>query len=246
MPSPNIAYLLCLPPKPSPKPPATATTVGVPEVTPGTPKVVKVQQKLIIRQEQIAQDGQTPSETQVREALWRLAERSGSTGATRVVAAGYNAIAKEARLSVNCVKANLQGLRSKLAIEQIPGKVSQAGACYRIFGYRETLDRRRAAGLTHYIKKNSAVTYVDPTSGVPTLGIPNITSGVPTLATPGVPTLGTFGIPTLGTPSLLGIVFSKEQKAWALEKLKEADADPSDLAIARKILGREESDDLGI
>jgi hypothetical protein len=216
--------------------PEVAASVGIPEPTAGIPKVAKIPRNVVIRHEHLAQDGQTAGETAVREALWRLAERRGSTGMDRIVSAGYHEIAKEARLSVNSVKSNLAGLRLKKAIEGISSKISQSGTSYRVFGYREVLERRKAAGMTHYVKMNGSVRYVDPASGIPIVGVPEVGSGIPTFGTPGIPTFGTSGIPTVGTPIYIGIL-SRNSKEWALAKLKEQNADPSDVAIAQKVLG---------
>ena len=232
--------------RPEPSTPGTPeVTTGIPTVAIGTPPevVFKTERNVVVRQEKQAQDGHTRGEVATYNALWTMTETMGLTGETRRLLTGYKEIGKLSRQSRNTIQANLRSLEQKLALEK--GPTSASGTVYIVYSYREILRRRQMAGLTHFIRMNGGAYYVDPvtgepiksTFGIPTLGIPKPTSGIPSLGIPGIPTLGIPGIPEVGTPSLLE-KFLERDKEWARERLRDKTTTDEDRRIAMVVLGK--------
>lgn len=120
-----------------------------------------------------ARDGHSPGEQAVYEALW--VHGTPHTGNCRAISIGYRSLSALCGLSVNNCKANLQGLVRKLAIEEAGGYSYTQARTYLVYGEGAVVERRRVAGLTHYIKTRGVV-FVDPATGIE-LGVPDI--GIP-------------------------------------------------------------------
>lgn len=229
----------------APEPTARTPTVATPEPIIGLPAAT-VARRVVIRQEAMAQDGLTRGETAAYDALWRLAEKRGvAVSYGRRLRVGYSDIAKESRQSINTVKANLRSLHLKLAITASDQHL-QSGTEYVIYGYREILQRRRAAGLTHYIKMNGAVSYVGPatgtvidleTLGVPSVGVPEVPFGLPIVGGPGIPTVDSSGVPTVDDHLYRKKVFTETERKWARDVLADKYTPESEREKARAVLG---------
>jgi hypothetical protein len=122
-----------------------------------------------IRQALTAKDGHSLGEQAVYEALWANSEPHSPD--CRTAAIGYRTLSEVCRLSVNNCKANLRTLVQKLAIEELAGHSYTHSKTYLVYNAPAILRRRKAAGLTHYIKTRGVV-FVDPETGAE-LGIPD-------------------------------------------------------------------------
>ena len=115
-----------------------------------------------IRQALTAKDGHSLGEQAVYEALW--ANSDSYSADCRSAAVGYRTLSEACRLSVNNCKANLRALLQKLAIEELTGHSYTHSKTYLVYSGPAILRRRKAAGLTHYIKTRGVV-FVDPETG---------------------------------------------------------------------------------
>ncbi len=109
-----------------------------------------------------AQDGHTHGEQALFATLWRLARPAGPTG-LRAIRIGERTLAAEVPMAYSTVQENLRALASKLAID-IRLNGPQRPKTYLIYPDEEVLRRRRAAGLTHVIRRTSGVWLVQPDS----------------------------------------------------------------------------------
>ena len=132
--------------------------------------------KRTIRQATLVQDGHSLGEQRIYETLWDNAHPYSDQG--KIVTVGYRTLSQLSGLTVNNCKANIQALTEKLAIEEHLSHSATQGTTYIIYSYNAILRRRRAAGMTHYIKTRGVV-FVDPSSGTPLYQ-----SGTPETGTP--------------------------------------------------------------
>jgi hypothetical protein len=75
-------------------------------------------------------------------------------------------MAEIARLTVNNCKANIRSLANKLAVGEVSSYTHAHASTYLIYSFPAILERRKAAGLTHYIKSRG-ILFVDLESGKP-------------------------------------------------------------------------------
>ncbi len=158
-----------VPPRPSLTPPViVGSERGIPET--GTPQTEAALLKIRrhIRQALTAKDGHSLGEQAVYEALWANSEPHSPD--CRTAAIGYRALSDACRLSVNNCKANLRSLAQKLAIEEVASHSYTQSKTYLIYNAPAILRRRKAAGMTHYIKTRGVI-FVDPETGVPVSGV---------------------------------------------------------------------------
>jgi hypothetical protein len=106
-----------------------------------------------IRRATMVEDGHSLAEQAVYEALWKNAAPIDElSGADRTIRIGYHRLAQMTRLSWVSVKANLQSLEKKLAIEVIGSENSatREGKHYLVYARPAILERRKRAGLLWY------------------------------------------------------------------------------------------------
>ncbi len=153
--------------------PATPVVVepesGTPEISTPQAEAALLRIRRHIRQALTAKDGHSLGEQAVYEALWANSEPHSPD--CRTAAIGYRTLSEVCRLSVNNCKANLRALVQKLAIEELAGHSYTHSKTYLIYNAPAILRRRKAAGLTHYIKTRGVI-FVDPETGVPVSGVP--------------------------------------------------------------------------
>ncbi len=145
-----------------------------------------------VRRATVAQDGHSFGEQALYEALWHHAHPHAAE--TRIITLGYRRMSELARLTVNNCKANIQALMQKLAVEEVASFTHSQGRTYLIYSEAAILDRRRAKGLTHYIKSRG-VMFVDPDTGEPLTARVRAKSGTPFSTTPAL-----TAVPERGTP----------------------------------------------
>lgn len=169
-----------------------------------------------IRRASLVQDGHSFGEQAVYDALWEHGKAADKE--SRHITVGYRHLAELARLTVNNCKANLKSLTAKLAIEEAASFTHSQARTYRVYSYTAIMQRRKQAGLTHYVKSRGVV-FVDANTGanipisegdhhpvsrsISTSGQPD--SGVPVSSIPitGTPEKAARGVPesdASGTP----------------------------------------------
>lgn len=165
----------------TPTPVAKEAESGIPEL--GTPQAeaALLRFRRHIREALTAKDGHSLGEQAVFEALWANSEPYSAD--CRTVAIGYRMLSEACRLSVNNCKANLRALVQKLAIGELAGHSYTHSKTYLVYNGPAILRRRKAAGLTHYIKTRGVI-FVDPETGIPKSGVPDSVEGVPGSGTP--------------------------------------------------------------
>ena len=165
-----------------------------------------------VRHATLAQDGHSLGEQALYESLWDCAKPLDKE--SRIISIGYRQMSDIARMTVNNCKANIFSLMQKLAIEEVGSFTHSQGRTYRVMSYSAILQRRRATGLTHYVKSRG-VTFIDPANGTPITmrsrgpanerqkGIPHQgrpAEGGPAKGELGVPLPGESGTPQEGLP----------------------------------------------
>jgi DNA-binding MarR family transcriptional regulator len=102
----------------------------------------------------LVQDGHSTGEHAVYMALWNAG--NGLDQHQRMVAIGYEKIARACGLHWTNVKKHLKTLEGKLAIEMVQRENSdtRTGKTYRVFGFAEILRRRKEARL-EWVKKGT-------------------------------------------------------------------------------------------
>jgi hypothetical protein len=155
-----------------------------------------------IRQATLAQDGHSLGEQALYESLWDRAQPLDKE--SRIISIGYRQMSDIARMTVNNCKANIFSLMQKLAIEEAVSFTHSQGRTYRVMSYSAILQRRKAAGLTHYVKSRG-VTFIDPAHGTPITMRSRGTARPPKKGTPprggpirGLPERGELGVPLSG------------------------------------------------
>ena len=119
-----------------------------------------------------AQDGHTHGEQVLLATLWRLARPAGQAP-FRAISIGERTLAGEVPMAYSTVQENLRSLAAKLAIE-IRSNGPHQPKTYIVYPDSEILRRRHAAGLTHVIRRTSAVMLVNPAiSSAPSTGAPS-------------------------------------------------------------------------
>lgn len=159
----------------------TETEPGIPEM--GTPQAeaALLRFRRHIRKALTAKDGHSLGEQAIYEALWANSDPYAAD--CRTAAIGYRTLSEACRLSVNNCKANLRALVQKLAIEELAGHSYTHSKTYLVYNSPAILRRRKAAGLTHYIKTRGVI-FVDPETGVPKSGLAESLEGVPVSGAP--------------------------------------------------------------
>ena len=117
-----------------------------------------------IRKCVLAQDGHSLGEEAIYQILWRSGKQEGSDpNGSRVLSIGAADIGMRANMAKKNVRQNISRLYEKLAIEILEDfqTVSSKPRKYRVYSYKQILERRRAAGL-EYVMRNKGVLFCTP------------------------------------------------------------------------------------
>lgn len=178
---------------------------------PVEPLIVKTPR---IRRAMLAQDGHSFGEQVLYDAMWKHARPYNEN--SRIITVGYRTMSEIAQLTVNNCKANAASLAGKLAIEEVGTFSHTHGRTYLVHSFSAIIQRRRTAGLTHYVKTRG-VNFVHPETGqaitgVPERGVPLSESGIPERDESGVPESGEKGIPDSGGNPYRHLVSNSEKE----------------------------------
>lgn len=108
----------------------------------------------------LAQDAHSQGEDALFSAMWNAAKPEvADPSGSRTLRIGYAELAQRSRMHRSNIRINIAGLRAKLAIEVLDEHDSRdvMPRLYRLYSYKEILERRRAAGLEYVIRKKSVV-----------------------------------------------------------------------------------------
>lgn len=122
------------------------------------------------------QDGHSLGEQALYDALWQAAQPYSADA--RIIMVGYRRMSELARLTVNNCKANIKALIQKLAVDEAAPFSHSQGTTYVVYNFSAILQRRKAAGLTFYIRSRGVV-FVDPETGLPLTTSTHSKSGTP-------------------------------------------------------------------
>jgi hypothetical protein len=114
-----------------------------------------------IRRCVLAQDGHSLGEEAIYQILWKLGRpEGGNPNGARMICIGAADIGMRANMAKKNVRQNLSRLYEKLAIEVTEDfeTVSSKPRTYRVYSYKQILERRRAAGL-EYVLRNKGVVF---------------------------------------------------------------------------------------
>lgn len=113
-----------------------------------------------IRKCVLAQDAHSQGEDALFSAMWNASKpEAADPSGSRTLRIGYAELAQRSRMHRSNIRINIAGLRAKLAIEVLDEHDSREvmPRLYRLYSYKEILERRRAAGLEYVIRKKSVV-----------------------------------------------------------------------------------------
>ena len=113
-----------------------------------------------IRKCMLVQDGHSSVEELLYQVLWKEAQpNAGNPSGSRTLRMGYAEIAAKARLHKTNVRLNILSLKAKLAIDILDEHNSRdlVPRLYRVFSYKEILERRKIAGLQYVIRQKNVV-----------------------------------------------------------------------------------------
>lgn len=138
-----------------------------------------------IRKCVLAQDAHSQGEDALFSAMWSAAkpDPADPTG-SRTLRIGYAELAQKSRMHRSNVRINIGGLRAKLAIEVLDEHDSRdvTPRTYRLYSFKEILERRRVAGLEYVIRKKSVVFVTETGESLPLPGLPKTNNRRPRAA----------------------------------------------------------------
>lgn len=149
-----------------------------------------------------AQDAHTHGEQNLYQTLFNRGKPIAPNARGLVI--GVRTLARLVPMAYSNCHSNLKSLVDKLAIELRPAEKYNDGRFFVIYTYDEILRRRRAAGLTHIMKRTRSVALINP--GAPNTGAPDLTEGASNTGAPpfneGAPALDKSGAPVLGAATI--------------------------------------------
>ncbi len=128
-----------------------------------------------IRRCVLAQDAHSQGEDALFSAMWNVAKpEAADPSGSRTLRIGYAELSQKSRMHRSNIRINIAGLRAKLAIEVLDEHNSRdvMPRLYRLYSYKEILERRRAAGLEYVIRKKSVVFVTETGELVALPGLP--------------------------------------------------------------------------
>lgn len=113
-----------------------------------------------VRRATLAQHAHSDTENAIYDLMWRSGRRE--TEDTAIFSQGYAILSARVRRDRTVIKRNIATLIEKLAIQVVRPSTTSTPTVYRVFSYRETLNRRRAAGLIWVQRHGVAIHFVLP------------------------------------------------------------------------------------
>ena len=113
-----------------------------------------------VRRATLAQHAHSDTENAIYDLMWRSGQRE--TEDTAIFSQGYAILSARVHRDRTVIKRNIATLIAKLAIQVLRPATTSTTTVYRVFSYRETLNRRRAAGLIWVQRHGVAIHFVLP------------------------------------------------------------------------------------
>jgi len=110
-----------------------------------------------VRRAVLAQDGHSLGEEAIYQVMWRGGRpESGDPNSSRTIRIGAADIGYKVNMAKKNVRQNVSRLFEKLAIEILEDfeTMSSQARLYKVYSYKQILDRRRAAGL-EYVQRSA-------------------------------------------------------------------------------------------
>jgi hypothetical protein len=179
----------------------------------------------------IVQDAHTVWEQTLYDALWTAA--AGDPNGPKTICAGYRTLAAQTRLGDKTIKRNLRSLEEKLAIEPIAEENSHTntGRTYRVYSFREILERRRARGLEWVIRNRQAVLLTTFPGATLTPGV----SEAPGVKEATGDTMTRAPVVTVATPPVVSMTTHLEKASGNTERTSSA-TEPASAEIVRALI----------
>ena len=136
------------------------STASINDLTPGRGRSK-------VRRCVLAQDGHSLGEEAIYQALWRAGRpESSDPNGSRSVRMGAADVGYKVNMAKKNVRQNISKLYEKLALEILEDfeTISSQARLYRVFSYKQILERRRAAGL-EYVLRNKGVVFCSKDGG---------------------------------------------------------------------------------
>lgn len=117
-----------------------------------------------VRRAVLAQDGHSLGEEAIYQVMWRGGRpESGDPNSSRTIRIGAADIGYKVNMAKKNVRQNVSRLFEKLAVEILEDfeTMSSQARLYKVYSYKQILDRRRAAGL-EYVLRNKGVVFCTP------------------------------------------------------------------------------------
>jgi hypothetical protein len=115
-----------------------------------------------IRRCVLAQDGHSLGEEAIYQALWRAgrAESASDPNSPRTIRIGAAELGYKVNMAKKNVRQNISRLFEKLALEILENfeTMNSQARLYRVYSYKQILERRRAVGM-EYILRNKGVVF---------------------------------------------------------------------------------------
>lgn len=118
-----------------------------------------------VKRIRLAQDVLNPAEESVYDALWNTrAPLSEDREPFRIVQAGYDYLGKRTRLSKKTIQRIIAKLINKnfIAVEEPADIYQRSSTVYRVYGYKEVLERHMKQGRSYVAKIGPGFSYVRP------------------------------------------------------------------------------------
>jgi hypothetical protein len=112
----------------------------------------------------LAQDGHSLGEEAIYQVMWRSGRaENGDPNSSRTIRIGAADLGYKVNMAKKNVRQNISRLFEKLAVEILEDfeTMSSQARLYRVFSYKQILERRRAVGL-EYVLRNKGVVFCTP------------------------------------------------------------------------------------
>jgi len=185
-----------------------------------------------VRRAVLAQDGHSLGEEAIYQVMWRGGRpESGDPNSSRTIRIGAADIGYKINMAKKNVRQNVSRLFEKLAVEILEDfeTMSSQARLYRVYSYKQILDRRRAAGL-EYVLRNKGVVFCTP-------GGEELVSSPAYVATPGDETSIRPAPPRRRRPGLPSSI-GQFQQPITPASLRGEDSKSEELQIVSQALNR--------
>ncbi len=121
---------------------------------------------LKLRKANSVQDGHSRGEEEVYYTMFNRCDGVLNEDGSKTIRIGWNYLgaACSPKMDAANAKTNCLAIQKKLAVEKIGehNSIRRLGTIYKVYSYQQVLERRRAAGMTHFTNNRGRVELVNP------------------------------------------------------------------------------------